>query len=72
MKQRNSFLSTGAGNDRYRRHVGGLVAKGYPEAEGQEDGKSKDPEDDLGLALEFEQTGGQEMCVARPAAVAWR
>ena len=43
-----------------------------PEAKGQKHGKSKDPEDDLGLALEFQQAGSQQMSEARPAAVARR
>ena len=58
---RRELLGAGAGDDRDRCNVGGLVAKGDAEAECQKDGKYKDPEDDLGLALEFKQTSGQKM-----------
>jgi len=68
----NPLLGTGTGDDRNRHDVRGSVAEGYSETQGQEDGKSKDPEDDLGLALEFQQASGKEMGVARPAVIAGR
>ena len=62
------LLRTGASDDGDRCDVSRLVAEGNAQAERQQQGKSKDPENDFGLALQFQQTRSQQMRVARPAA----
>ena len=65
-------LRSRAGNHGDVGDVGGLVAKGDPQSERQQQRKDEDPEDDFRLALQFFHARGEQAAIARPAAVGTR
>ena len=72
LEQAQRIVSAGAGDNGHRRNVSRLVAEGNAQSQGKQHGKPEDPEDDLGLAFEFQQARHQQMIEAGPAAVARR